>query len=78
MECKVKYLNGLGETEVLGVTVFKAAYDNTAWSRHNVDEVTDYGRIFKNDTEALSHLAEVCDRRNYTFEAYDGWGNLVG
>lgn len=67
MDCKVKFYNGLGEIEVLEVEVVKGAYDSTAWSKNDLDEVVNFGRVFKNEDEALEHVAEVCDLRDYAF-----------
>ena len=68
MEFQVMYFNGLGEVGVLNVEVFKGAYDNTSWSRNDIDEVSGNGRVFRNLDDAVAHVDNICYIRNYTYD----------
>jgi len=68
MKFQVMYFNGLGEVDILNVEVFKAAYDNTAWSGNDIDEVSGNGRVFRNLDDAVDHVDNVCYNRNYTYD----------
>lgn len=76
MEIQVKYTNRSGETEVLVCEVLKEAYDNTAWSAWDLEELAGNG-VFESQEAALEHFNDICRRRNYTGIARDGWGNIA-
>lgn len=77
MDFKIRYKNGLGEVECLDTEVFKAAYDNTAWSLSDIEELNCYNKVYRSFSDAVDHISKVCNLRNYTFQVYDDWGNIV-
>lgn len=76
MEIEIKYTSRSGETEVLVCEVLKGAYDYTAWSAWDLEELAGDG-VFGSQEAALEHFNDICWCRNYTGIARDGWGNIV-
>ena len=77
MEFKIRYKNGLGEIENLDVDAYKAAYDSTAWSSDDIEELNCCNKVYSSFSDAVAHVEKVCNLQNYTFFVYDGWGNIV-